>query len=379
MTIETVLTNARIILPEEQIHGTLVLRDGLIADIETGSTRTGEDMQGEYLIPGLVELHTDHLESHYSPRPKVRWNPLAAVQAHDAQIATAGITTVCDALRIGLYSDSEIQHDEIRMLGDAIANGVDANRLRADHFFHLRCEVSTDNCLEGFALFENDPRVRIASLMDHAPGQRQFASLDAYAVYYKGKLKMTDKAFEDFCKLRLEESELYADKNRKAIAQLSQGRGFVLASHDDATLAHVEEAVSQGISVAEFPTTMEAAKASHAAGMGVLMGAPNVVRGGSHSGNVAASDLAKEGTLDILSSDYIPFSMIQAAFYLGEVVEGIDLPQAIRMVTKTPAEAINLNDRGAIEKGRRADLVRVRVDDHVPVVRTVWREGNRVA
>ncbi|GHC66889.1 alpha-D-ribose 1-methylphosphonate 5-triphosphate diphosphatase [Limoniibacter endophyticus] len=379
MKTETVLTNARIVLPDEEINGTLVIRNGLIAEIDTGSPRNGEDMHGEYIIPGLVELHTDHLESHYTPRPKVRWNPLAAVQAHDAQIATAGITTVCDALRIGVDRDSDIQHEEIRMLGNAIEDGVRANRLRADHFLHLRCEVSTDNCLEGFRLFENDSRVRLASLMDHAPGQRQFASLDAYAVYYKGKLKMTDQQFEDFCKRRVEESGLYSDKNRKAIAELAKTKGFVLASHDDATIAHVDEAISQGIAVAEFPTTLEAAKASHMAGMGVLMGAPNVVRGGSHSGNIAARELAEEGTLDILSSDYIPFSMIQAAFYLGEVVDGVDLPKAIRMVTKNPAEAIRLNDRGAIEVGRRADLVRVRVDDHVPVVRTVWREGDRVA
>ena len=115
------------------------------------------------------------------------------------------------------------------------------------------------------------------------------------------------------------------------------------------------------------------------AGLGVLMGAPNVMRGGSHSGNVSACALAEDGVLDILSSDYIPFSLIQSAFFLGEAVDGISLPQAVAMVSKNPAEAVGLTDRGAIEVGRRADLVRVRVDEHVPVVRTVWREGVRVA
>ncbi len=182
-----------------------------------------------------------------------------------------------------------------------------------------------------------------------------------------------------FCEKRMAESAQYSRENREAIASACRARGIVLASHDDATAAHVEEAVAQGIRVAEFPTTAEAANASREAGLGVLMGAPNVMRGGSHSGNVSARALAEDGMLDILSSDYIPFSLIQSAFFLGEAVDGISLPQAVAMVSKNPAEAVGLTDRGVIEAGRRADLVRVRVDEHVPVVRTVWREGARVA
>jgi alpha-D-ribose 1-methylphosphonate 5-triphosphate diphosphatase len=215
--------------------------------------------------------------------------------------------------------------------------------------------------------------------MDHAPGQRQFASFDAYAVYYMGKLKMSEEQFRAYCQKRMAQSAENSAPNRAAIAEACQARGIILASHDDATTAHVDEAISQGIRVAEFPTTMEAAKASKGAGLGVLMGAPNVMRGGSHSGNVSARALAEDGLLDILSSDYIPFSLIQSAFFLGEVVDAISLPQAVAMVSKTPAEAVGLTDRGVIEIGRRADLVRVRVDEHVPVVRTVWREGRRVA
>lgn len=175
------------------------------------------------------------------------------------------------------------------------------------------------------------------------------------------------------------DSAKHSPGNRDAIVGACHARGIVLASHDDATVEHVEEAVAQGIRIAEFPTTADAAKASSKAGLGVLMGAPNVMRGGSHSGNVSARALAEDGVLDILSSDYIPFSLIQAAFFLGKSVDGISLPQAVAMVSKNPAEAVGLTDRGAIEIGRRADLVRVRVDEHVPVVRTVWRQGMRVA
>lgn len=378
MPAEAVLTNARLVLADEVISGSLHIRDGRIADVSSAPAK-GEDMEGDFVIPGLVELHTDHLEGHYAPRPKVRWNPIAAVLAHDAQVATAGITTVFDALRVGLDEDADMTPQEMRRLADAIEDSVRHDRVRADHFIHLRCEVSAPDCLAGFAYFDGDDRVRLASLMDHAPGQRQFAKIEAYAMYYQGKLKMSDEVFRAFCERRIAESTANSPGNRAAIAAACQARGIVLASHDDATVAHVEEAVEQGIRVAEFPTTAEAARASKQAGLGVLMGAPNVVRGGSHSGNVSARTLAEDGLLDILSSDYIPFSLIQSAFFLGEVVDAISLPQAVAMVSKNPAEAVGLSDRGAIVTGRRADLVRVRVDEHVPVVRTVWREGRRVA
>ncbi|TWG91278.1 alpha-D-ribose 1-methylphosphonate 5-triphosphate diphosphatase [Mesorhizobium sp. J18] len=376
---ETVLKNARIVLPDEVITGSVAIRDGRILDVSAGDTRRGEDLEGDFLIPGLVELHTDHLEGHYAPRPKVRWNPIAAVLAHDAQVASSGITTVLDALRIGLDGDADLTPADMRQLADAIEDSVKTDRLRADHFLHLRCEVSSPECMEGFAYFDGDERVKLASLMDHSPGQRQFTKMESYRLYYMRKMKLTEEQFRLFCEKRIEESRENSAPNRKAVTEACRERGIVLASHDDATLEHVEEAVSQGVRVAEFPTTSVAAKASKEAGMAVLMGAPNVVRGGSHSGNISARTLAESDNLDILSSDYIPFSLIQSAFFLGEVVEGISLPRAMAMVSKNPAEAIGLNDRGAILEGRRADLVRVRVDEHVPVVRTVWREGRRVA
>ncbi|ANN55740.1 phosphonate metabolism protein PhnM [Mesorhizobium loti NZP2037] len=379
MTAETVLSDARIVLANEIVEGSLVLRDGFIAGIDAGGSRSGEDMGGDYVIPGLVELHTDHLEGHYAPRPKVRWNPIAAVLAHDAQVATAGITTVLDALRVGMDEDADLTLADIRKLADAIEDSVAQDRLRADHFLHLRCEVSAPDCLQAFADFDRDDRVKLASLMDHAPGQRQFVNLETYAYYYQRKLKLTDRDFKLFCEKRMAESARYSAPNRAVIAAACRERGIVLASHDDATSGHVDEAIEQGVRVAEFPTTEEAARASKAAGLGVLMGAPNVMRGASHSGNVSARALAGDGLLDILSSDYIPFSLIQSAFFLGDMVEGISLPQAVAMVSKNPAEAVGLTDRGVIEQGRRADLVRVRVDDHVPVVRTVWRQGRRVA
>ncbi|MEN5278001.1 alpha-D-ribose 1-methylphosphonate 5-triphosphate diphosphatase [Brucella sp. TWI432] len=378
MTTELILKNASIVLPDEVIRGTVKIVDGIIADVASGSSVSGKDMEGDYLTPGLVELHTDHLEGHYAPRPKVRWNPIAAVQAHDAQIAASGITTVFDALRIGFDEEAQTGIDDMRKLSSAIAEGREAGRLRADHFLHLRCEVSAPDCRSAFERFGEHPLVRLVSLMDHAPGQRQFTDLETYKLYYMSKLRVSEEEFIRYCEKRMGQSQQHSVSNRTAIASACNARGIVLASHDDATVDHVMEAKTQGIRVAEFPTTHMAAQASKEAGMSVLMGAPNVVRGGSHSGNVSARELAKAGHLDIISSDYIPASMMQAAFFMAEVMDEITLPQAIKLVSANPAKAAGLDDRGEIAIGKRGDLVRVQIAEHVPIIRTVWREGRRV-
>jgi alpha-D-ribose 1-methylphosphonate 5-triphosphate diphosphatase len=379
MTKETVLSNARIVLEDDVLPGTVLIRDGRIADISAGFSAAGEDMEGDYLVPGLVELHTDHLEAHYSPRPGVRWNKASAIQAHDAQVATSGITTVFDCLRMGSDEDGGFERGEMREMADAIQTAQREDRLRADHLIHLRCEVSSSNVLEHFEDFRDDPHVRLVSLMDHAPGQRQFQTMDQYVLYYQKKRGLSDEAFARFVAERQQESARYATPHRDVISRVCAEHGITIASHDDATLAHVDEAIAYGVRLAEFPTSIDAAKASHGAGMSVLMGAPNIVRGKSHSGNIAARDLAELGVLDVLSSDYVPLSLLHAPFILADEVEAISLPQAIAMVTATPARTVGLDDRGRIVPGLRADLVRVRRDHGVPVTRSVWREGRRVA
>jgi alpha-D-ribose 1-methylphosphonate 5-triphosphate diphosphatase len=379
---ETIFCNGRIVLPDAVVEGAVVVRDGVIAEIGENPTAIREsdvDLEGDWLLPGLVELHTDQLEGHYSPRPKVRWHPAAAVQAHDAQIASSGITTVFDAIRVGVDGDTKLTADDMRAMGAAIVESQTADRLRAEHFIHLRCEVSSVDAVDSFLHFVDDPHVRLASLMDHTPGQRQFTSLDAFKTYYGGKAGMSERELEAFIVQRTAQAEKYSAKQRRAIADLCLGRGIVLASHDDATCDHVAEAVDMGVTLAEFPTTMDAARMSRESGMKILMGAPNIVRGGSHSGNIAASDLAADGLLDVLSSDYFPFSLMHAAFKISEDIDSLALPEAVKMVSLNPAEAAGLDDRGAIAAGRRADLVQVRTDGAVPLVRTVWRQGRRVA
>ncbi|MBB4053039.1 alpha-D-ribose 1-methylphosphonate 5-triphosphate diphosphatase [Devosia subaequoris] len=376
---ETVFSNAQIVLPDEVIRGSIVMRDGKIAEIEAGSSRVGDDFDGDYLIPGLVELHTDHLENHYRPRPGVFWDPLAALHAHDAQIAGSGITTVFDAVRIGSDNDLPDMLSHARHLVDAVRAGGTGGWLRAEHFIHLRCELPSHDVVDHFDALANHPTTRLASVMDHTPGQRQFRSLDAYKRFYAKQMGRSPEELQSYLNARLAEHKRFSAPNRQAIVSRAHAMGIALASHDDATLAHVEEAEADGVAIAEFPTTLEAASAAHEAGLSILMGAPNVVRGKSHSGNISATDLVEAGLLDILSSDYVPFALLQAVFLLPQRIEGLALPDALATVTANPARAAGLDDRGEIVTGKRADLVRVAAQAPLPVVRGVWREGLRVS
>ncbi|TFF22921.1 alpha-D-ribose 1-methylphosphonate 5-triphosphate diphosphatase [Jiella endophytica] len=379
MTEPAILANARIVLADEIVKGAVVIEDGLIAEIRPGRMDGGTDMGGDYVLPGLVELHTDQIEGHHHPRSGVVWNEMAAIQAHDGQVATSGITTVLDAMRVGTDENTRSSSEDVAALATTLDRAMNDGRLRAEHFLHLRCEVSADDVLEGFRLIKDQPRLKLVSLMDHAPGQRQFHDLAALKAYLTDKFRMSEADFEAFAAARIAQSEKNAAPHRRAIAEECRGRGIALASHDDATLAHVEESNSLGTQISEFPTSIAAAQASRDAGMKVLMGAPNVVRGGSHSGNISAHDLLRAGLLDILSSDYVPFSLIQSVFALAETGDA-SLPAAVRLASANPAAAVGLTDRGTIAEGRRADLVRAaHKAEEPPVVRSVWREGRRVA
>ena len=379
---ETIIGNARIVLADRIIdHGWIAVADGRIAEFGDGEAPAGhEDAKGDLIMPGLIELHTDHLEAHYVPRPKVFWNPVAAVVSYDGQLATSGITTVLDSLRVWREDGAEDADGRAGVLAVAIAAAREGGLLRADHYLHLRCEIPMPSVVEEAKELIERPDVRLLSLMDHTPGQRQFRDEVKLRQYYRGKGGgMTDAELDVLFDRRLTYQKTYAAANTRDIVALAHRYDIPLASHDDTTHENVADAIRDRVAVAEFPTTIEAARGLRDAGIDILMGAPNVVRGGSHSGNIAAVDLAREGLLDILSSDYVPSSLLMGALQLPRHVPAIDLASAIRTVTKTPAEAVGLADRGEIVAGKRADLIRVHIAHDVPVVRSVWREGQRVA
>ena len=381
-TTSFVIENARIVLADRTIEcGYAAVADGLIADLGEGmAPERGIDFGGDLLLPGLVELHTDHLEAHYMPRPKVRWDLTAAVMSYDAQIATCGITTVLDSLRVWREDGAEDVDGQAHELSAAIDDARGRGLLRVSHYLHLRCEVPMPDVVEDASALIDRPDVRLMSLMDHTPGQRQFRDPVKLREYYRGKSGgMTDAELDRMFTRRLDFHSRYASANYQRLVALAGEYGTPLASHDDTTAAHVEQSIGDGVKVAEFPTTLDAAARLHEAQVKVLMGAPNLVRGKSHSGNVATADLARAGQLDILSSDYVPSSLLMAALRLPHVTDAYDLPAALRTVSKTPADVVGLTDRGEIAVGKRADLLRVHLDDDDAAVRSVWSGGRRVA
>jgi alpha-D-ribose 1-methylphosphonate 5-triphosphate diphosphatase len=378
-----VFTNATVVTAERAFAGHVVVEGGRIVEIGEGAGQQGGiDCEGDYLLPGLVELHTDHLEAHYVPRPRVFWRPGSAVIAYDAQIAAAGITTVFDSFRVGGESADEEKGsvgEQVVRLAEAVQSARAADLLRADHLTHLRCEIPSPNVVEYLEKYLAEHPANLISLMDHTPGQRQFRDLEKYFIYYSGKTGMSAAELHALVGERQRVGRERAAANRPRVVAIAKAHGLTLASHDDTTIEDVAQARLEGVSIAEFPTTREAAAASRGAGMATVMGAPNVVRGGSHSGNASARDFAESGLLDILSSDYVPAALLMGAFRLADAANVGGLPGAIRLVSKNPAEAAGLFDRGEIAVGRRADLVRARVHDDEPVVRAVWRAGRRVA
>jgi len=377
---DIVLANARVVLGHETIHGHVVVRDGRIAAVASGPTAvpSAQDLHGDWLLPGLVEMHTDNLERHLMPRPKVSFPMQAAVQAHDGEVAAAGITTVLDAIGVGdPYDEGFRSRDQSELL--RVLDLLDeAGSLRADHHIHVRAELPAPNALSLFEPFQRHRRLRLISLMDHTPGQRQWTDIEHARTYYTGKKGWSEEKFAAEMRAAPQRQATYAAPHRRWFAAFARDHGVALATHDDATVAHVDEARALGAAMSEFPTSLAAARRARACGLATIAGAPNVVRGGSHSGNVAAMELAREGVLDALSSDYVPASLLLAAWILKREA-GFSPSEAVDVVSRAPARACGFDDRGEIANGLRGDLVRVRDVDGHPVVREVWSQGRRVA
>ncbi|MEP2978115.1 MAG: alpha-D-ribose 1-methylphosphonate 5-triphosphate diphosphatase [Lentilitoribacter sp.] len=378
---EVVFTNANLLIGNEVVKGSLKVENGLITDIDTSSVSvSGIDCEGDYLSPGLVELHTDNLERHLQPRPGAHWPKQAAIISHDAELASVGITTVFDALRVGSLP-SEGKRGGYSKYAREVATNIGEmraqNMLRINHLLHLRAEICSETLIEEIEEFGAEDQVGIVSLMDHTPGQRQFRDADKFAEYLRGKHSMTNEDIEaHFDRLKKLQSE-NGQRHNDAASKKGREMGAILASHDDTTESDVLASVKTGVGVAEFPTTLEAARACRSHSIGVMMGAPNLLRGGSHSGNVAAHELVEHDLLDIFSSDYAPSSLLAASVRLG--LESGNMANGLTKATSAPAKAASLEDRGELAIGKRADILRFKVANTLPMTKGLWVSGNRVA
>jgi alpha-D-ribose 1-methylphosphonate 5-triphosphate diphosphatase len=376
-----IINNVKLVLEGEVVDGSLEVQEGKIYAFAESQSQLPQAIDGEggWLLPGLIELHTDNLDKFFTPRPKVDWPAHSAMSSHDALMVASGITTVLDAVAIGDVRDGGDRLENLEKMINAIEETQKRGVNRAEHRLHLRCELPHHTTLPLFEKLVGREPVSMVSLMDHSPGQRQYADRSKYRDYYQGKYHLTNEEMDRFEEEQMALAATWSQPNRETIAAICRERKIALASHDDATREHVVESHQLGSVIAEFPTTLAAAEASRQHGMNVLMGAPNIVRGGSHSGNVAAHRLAADNLLDILSSDYYPASLLDAAFRIADDDGNrFTLPQAIRLVSKNPAQALGLGDRGAIAEGKRADLVLAhRRGEHVHIDH-VWRQGKRV-
>ena len=378
MTQETILTNARIILLNEVVQGTLVLHGDKIFDVQPGRCHaaSARDCEGDDIIPGLVDVHTDNLERQVQPRANARWPSRSAFLAHDTQCAAAGVTTVLDALCIGDLGFDQERHqtllDGVRDLTEMHATGL----MKSEHLLHLRCELPAQDTPRILDPVADHPLVAMLSVMDHSPGVGQYRDI---ARYIKMRVRQTNwteaQVLKRIAELQ-EKRERIVPAARKWVLERVAHRDLPIASHDDESAEQIAENAGHGIRISEFPVTMEAALAARALDVPVIGGAPNIVRGGSHSGNVSVMEIVRAGAMDTIASDYVPAAMIEAAYACAEAM---GLPAAIATVTANPARMCRMADRGHIAPGLRADIVQLRHHAGLPFVRRVWREGSRVA
>lgn len=379
--IQKTYTNARIVTENEIIHGSVRVADGVITAIDSGPCRASGshtvDMAGDYLIPGLVDVHTDSLERQFTPRHGVYWpSALSAAMANDALLCGCGITTALDSICAEAFPEEETRR---RMFNDCIAAVTEGEReglFCSRHLLHLRCETADPKTPGILDRHLDNPLVKLASLMDHTPGQRQFRDEGKFREYHSDQ-GWNDEEFAEVVERLKREQGRHAQEQRAAIVDRCGKLGIPMASHDDAFDSHVRQALGEGIAICEFPTTKAAAATARAAGMDVVMGAPNVILGGSHSGNVSALAVFQAGHLTVLASDYVPGSLLLAPFHLHRT-QRVSLPECIALVTANPARMLGLHDRGRIEIGLMADFVRVREYERHPIALETIVSGKAV-
>lgn len=371
------LTGARVVLPDQTLNDAAVLiEDGVIAAIDplTGHGAPETPLSGYTLVPGLIDLHCDALEKEVEPRPGVHFPlPFACAQA-DRRNAAAGVTTVFHALS---FADAELGVRN-NAVATEIVRALHAWQAHAlvDNRVHARYEITDPTAPPYLRSLLQGDQVHLLSFMDHTPGQGQFRDIDAYRAYLAKTYQTRGEAVDELLAAKFEAAQ-GAQARMQALAQLAQQRAIAIASHDDDSPAKIAVMRGLGAVIAEFPTNLDTAKAARRAGLATLFGAPNIVRGKSQSGAMRALDGVLAGVVDCLCGDYSPAALLPAVLKLPQLA-GIALHQAVALVTKNPAAAAGLPDRGEIARGRRADLVAFSTAADVVLARRVWVRGQAI-
>lgn len=373
----TYITRARVVLPDTVLENSAVLiEDGLIAAIEPAGSHHAQvvDLQGQWLMPGLVDLHCDAIEKETEPRASVLFPLDFALAQVDRRNAMSGITTPYHALS---FSNKEwgVRNNETAA---ELARAIHAfsNQSLVDNRVHLRYEITDPKALPLIEALIDAGAVDMVSVMDHSPGQGQFKSLESYLQYMMGNHGMDRTQAEQAAQIKLDGAQGAVERVERLIAHARRA-GVATASHDDDSVQRIATIRNLGVAISEFPINLDTAKAAASCGLATILGAPNVLRGGSQSGSMRAIDGIRAGVTHCLCSDYQPSTLMAAVFTVLEQSD-LTMPQAAALVTCNPAQAAGLADRGRIQAGLRADLTAVGRQGRLPQPSHVWSAGRLV-
>jgi alpha-D-ribose 1-methylphosphonate 5-triphosphate diphosphatase len=368
-----------LVLPEHVLeNGWLLVEDGVILDLGEEATRPTPgahaiDGGASFLLPGLIDLHCDAIERLVEPRPNVHFDLHIALQEADYRLAGSGIT--CEFHAVSLNDDEfGVRTDELVINLSKIVR-TDREECLIRHKLHTRLELSSARGYEIILQMIAQGASDLVSLMDHNPGQGQYPSEKTFRDYIAFTTNRSEAEIDEL--LELKRGQLvHAAARIERVTSAARAAGLAIATHDDDTASKVEQWPALGVSMSEFPTTMEAARRAHELGLIVCMGAPNVVRGRSSGGNLSALEGIQAGVVDMLCADYHPLSMLNAVFMLVQR-QLVSLPEAVRMVTLNPARAAHMDrEYGSLEPGKIADMILVQMTKrNIPRVQRLFLGG----
>ena len=369
---ETILRSKNVLINEKFISADLVIKGEFIQRIDVyGSNEIAVDLGDKKVVAGIVDLHSDAIEKEIEPRHGATFPVELAVAELDKKLSMAGVTTMFHAIG---FEENPKKKRSLYLAQHQIEEIYKANEkhLGVDNFIHARFELSATDAVEPIKELIDLGMIRLLSLMDHSPGQGQFKTLEKFKTYYSNYYGLDDDEVQDVVNKKLNKDE---DKINDLINHAKK-HNLTLLSHDDDCIQKLQGLLDIGVKISEFPLDLEVAKFAVAKGIATGMGAPNIVRGGSQSGNIAAIELVREGVCKYLCSDYHPTSMLQAVYRMKEDAN-LPLEKGFSMVTSTPAAYANLDDRGVIAEGKRADII-VIDDSNIPKVVLTIKDGESI-
>lgn len=374
-----IIENAHLVLPDGILQeGSLLIEAGRIAKIDQGNTQNGLrhiDATGCYVLPGIIDLHSDVLEKELEPRPNTLFPTDMVLNEVDKKLAACGVTT--------MYHSIAFAEGEIGIRSNKMADGIIraihrfSPRLRVRTKVHARYEITDDAALPAIKALLREEKVHLLSFMNHTPGQGQFRDKQAYKDYFRAVYSKSEKELAEIIARKIASQDII-DRHLDALAGLCKTQRVPMASHDDDSEHKVRRLKEKGVTIADFPVNMDAARAANAHDQHVCLGAPNVLRGYSQAGNLSARDAVASGVCDVLCSDYAPMTLLHAVFKLADE-KIVSLDEAVRMVSINPARAVELDaETGSITEGKTADMIIVSKQNGLPQVLKTFVEGREV-